>query len=140
MSAIHKDKIFYEWLAMCGAQSTLVSPDRDYTQSSVDKITKTQKERWLKSGVKGFFGQVLNALQIVSEYSEYATRIGTYKVAKDALAAKNSGNATLDDMKSAAMMSRNATIDFASTYAVRTLHKRFCKICWGIIGRFAAQN
>ena len=113
MSAFHKDKIFYEWLAMGGAQSTLVSPDRNYTQLSVDRLTKTTKERWLNSGVKGFFSQILNALQTVSEYSEYATRIGTYKLAKETLAAKNNGVATLDDMRKAALMSRDATIDFA---------------------------
>ena len=113
MSAFHKDKIFYEWLAMGGAQSTLVSPDRNYTQLSVDRLTKTTKERWLNSGVKGFFSQILNALQTVSEYSEYATRIGTYKLAKETLAAQNNGVATLEDMRKAALMSRDATIDFA---------------------------
>ncbi len=54
MSAFHKDKIFYEWLAMGGAQSTLVSPDRNYTQLSVDRLTKNTKESWLNSGVKVF--------------------------------------------------------------------------------------
>ena len=125
MSAWHKDAIFYEWMAMGGAQSTLVSPDRNYTQISVDNLTKTKKERWLGSGVSGFFSQVLNGLQAISEYSEYATRIGVYTQAKKVLAAKNAnGKATLDDMRKAALASRDSTIDFARAgKSMRTMNK-----------------
>ena len=125
MSALHKDATFYEWMAMGGAQSTLVSPDRNYTQNSVDSLTKTRRERWLGSGVGGFFSQVLNGLQAISEYSEYATRIGVYTQAKKILSAKNAdGKATLEDMRKAALASRDSTIDFARAgTSMRTMNK-----------------
>lgn len=114
MSAIHKDKDFYEWMAFGGGQATFVSEDRDRLQSSLNNMSKTRTERWFKSGVKGFLGQVLESMQLMSEYSEYATRIGVYKMTRDALAEKNSDKqASWSNKRKAAYVSRDATIDFA---------------------------
>ena len=102
---------------------------------NVRRAVNFRKVRWLNSGVKGFFGQVLNALQTVSEYSEYTTRIGTYKLSKDALAAKNNSKATLDDMKTAAIQGYDRTYRTFNPAKLKTKDGR--KELFGAITRLA---
>lgn len=101
--------------------ANFVSEDRDVLKSSYENLTKTRKERWfgaegegILKRAKGFGSQVLESLQIMSEYSEYATRIGVYTMTRDALAEQRAdGKATWEDKRKAAFVSRDATIDFA---------------------------
>ena len=66
---------------MGGAQASFWSVDRDYTQSSIDTITKGKWKKY--KSVKGFF----KLFAVLGEYTELATRVGYYKKARKALAA-----------------------------------------------------
>ena len=103
-SLIRKDANFYEWLARGGSQSALVSPDIDYTRRSIERIM----------GKRGIARKAIDSLQLLAEYSEYATRLGGYIRGKKELAKhRPNGKLTDADLNNAAFASREATVDFA---------------------------
>lgn len=101
--AIKKDEVFYEWMASGAAQASAVSIDRNYTKSTIDKMTKTWKQQMLSSS--GW----LDTLQKLGEWSEYGTRIGAYERAKNALGNKANPSQAI---AAAALESRDL-MDFA---------------------------
>ncbi len=103
VSIAKQDADFQAWLKGGGANSALVSLDRDYVQQELAR----------RSGQMGFAEKVWNVvknplepLRIASELMENATRLGVYKRAA-------AGLATKEAMLNAAFESREGTIDFA---------------------------
>ena len=109
LHAVHRDEMFYEWLSSGAAQASAISLDRDYTQATLNQMTKTWKERLLS---KKFLPAILEGMQMVGEYSEYGTRIAVYERAKKKLAGENGPHPAAYDLASAALESRD-TADFA---------------------------
>lgn len=109
LHAVHRDELFYEWLSSGAAQASAISLDRDYTQATLNQMTKTWKERLLS---KKFLPAILEGMQMVGEYSEYGTRIAVYERAKKKLAGENGPHPAAYDLASAALESRD-TADFA---------------------------
>lgn len=102
-SMIKHDDAFQNWLKSGGANATMVSLDRDYIQNNVMKLnaeTGFADKAW--NVVKSPF----DALRIVSELAENATRLGEFK--------KVAGeNPTKEDIQNAGFQSREVTLDFA---------------------------
>lgn len=109
LHAVHQDELFYEWLSSGAAQASAISLDRDYTQATLNQMTKTWKERLLS---KKFLPAILEGMQMVGEYSEYGTRIAAYERAKKKLAGENGPHPAAYDLASAALESRDL-MDFA---------------------------
>lgn len=109
LHAVHRDELFYEWLSSGAAQASAISLDRDYTQATLNQMSKTWKERLLS---KEFLPAILEGMQMVSEYSEYGTRIAAYERAKKKLAGENGPHPAAYDLASAALESRDL-MDFA---------------------------
>ena len=107
--AVHRDELFYEWLSSGAAQASAISLDRDYTQATLNQMSKTWKERLLS---KEFLPAILEGMQMVGEYSEYGTRIAAYERAKKKLAGENGPHPAAYDLASAALESRDL-MDFA---------------------------
>lgn len=106
-------KDFIEWQMHGGAQASFVSQDVDYIQRSINEATMTLKQRHFKRGVSGFFSQVLDDFQKISEFTENITRLTSYKLAKNQLAKQHGGKADVTDKKLAALAAREASIDFS---------------------------
>ena len=109
LHAVHRDELFYEWLSSGAAQASAISLDRDYTQATLNQMSKTWKERLLS---KEFLPAILEGMQMVGEYSEYGTRIAAYERAKKKLAGENGPHPAAYDLASAALESRDL-MDFA---------------------------
>ena len=104
LHAVHRDELFYEWLSSGAAQASAISLDRDYTQATLNQMSKTWKERLLS---KEFLPAILEGMQMVGEYSEYGTRIAAYERAKKKLAGENGPHPAAYDLASAALESRD---------------------------------
>ena len=109
LHAVHRDELFYEWLSSGAAQASAISLDRDYTQATLNQMSKTWKERLLS---KEFLPAILEGMQMVGEYSEYGTRIAAYERAKKKLAGENGPHPAAYNLASAALESRDL-MDFA---------------------------
>lgn len=109
LHAVHRDELFYEWLSSGAAQASAISLDRDYTQATLNQMSKTWKERLLS---KEFLPAILEGMQMVGEYSEYGTRIAAYERTKKKLAGENGPHPAAYDLASAALESRDL-MDFA---------------------------
>lgn len=109
LHAVHRDELFYEWLSSGAAQASAISLDRDYTQATLNQMSKTWKERLLS---KKFLPAILEGMQMVGEYSEYGTRIAAYERVKKTLAGENGPHPAAYDLVSAAFESRDL-MDFA---------------------------
>ena len=109
LHAVHRDELFYEWLSSGAAQASAISLDRDYTQATLNQMSKTWKERLLS---KEFLPAILEGMQMVGEYSEYGTRIAAYERVKKKLAGENGPHPAAYDLASAALESRDL-MDFA---------------------------
>lgn len=122
LGVIRRDADYFDWIVNGGSQTSFVSEDVDYAERAISDLTRgTRKQRYLS---KNFFSQVLDDIQKLAEYSEYATRLNTYKTAKDKLAAQNGGKAAVTDKRLAALESRDASVDFArSGRSMRVVNK-----------------
>lgn len=109
LHAVHRDELFYEWLSSGAAQASAISLDRDYTQATLNQMSKTWKERLLS---KEFLPAILEGMQMVGEYSEYGTRIAAYERVKKTLAGENGPHPAAYDLVSSAFESRDL-MDFA---------------------------
>ena len=109
LHAVHRDELFYEWLSSGAAQASAITLDRDYTQATLNQMSKTWKERLLS---KEFLPAILEGMQMVGEYSEYGTRIAAYERVKKTLAGENGPHPAAYDLVSAAFESRDL-MDFA---------------------------
>ncbi|MBR0060865.1 MAG: hypothetical protein IJP68_05235, partial [Selenomonadaceae bacterium] len=104
LSVFNRDADFQQWMAMGGAQASFWSVDRDYTQASIDHLTKG---KW-----KQYKSKPWNLFSMLGEYSELATRVGYFKKANKSLAAQNGGKIDRETLITAALESRDLT-DFA---------------------------
>ena len=104
MHAIKQDEMYYEWMASGAAQASMISLDRDYTQSTINNITRSWKERLVHNP--------LDLLQIAGEYSEYATRIGAYERAKNEIIKRDATISAMGAITEAAFESRDL-MDFS---------------------------
>lgn len=112
-SALKQDADFQEWMIHGGAQASFWSMDRNYTQASIEKLTRGRlKNAPLWTRIKDRGTQALHFLQAIGEYSEIGTRIGQYKKVKQHLAKLHGGKNTYDDLVTAAFESRDL-MDFA---------------------------
>ncbi len=121
VSSIHQDEMFWKWMVAGGAQASAISVDRDYTEATIDKLTRTKWE-CMKSFRSLTDNGALRALQAAGEYTEYATRVGAFERNLKNMQSEE-GKATRDAMITAAFESRDL-MDFArgGRYS-RTLNK-----------------
>lgn len=98
-SLVGKDAHYQEWLKAGGANSAFVSIDRTYIQNNVFKLSK---ETGLLQNTWNVVRSPLEALRVVSELVENSTRIGEFRMAREA------GR----DMPAAGLAAREVTLDF----------------------------
>lgn len=98
-----KDEHFVNWLKGGGANSTLVSMDRQYLQENLFKLSQ---DTGLMSRAINVAKSPLEMLRIASELVENATRIGEFRKAVGT-------STTKGDIQRAAFESREVTLDFA---------------------------
>ena len=94
--------IYWQWKKSGGEHSMLVSLDREFLQKNFEKVMQSKME-----GLKDIIKNPIEALRIVSELGEAATRIGEFT-----RGIKKEG-ATKEGMQEAAYSSREVTLDFA---------------------------
>lgn len=98
-----KDEHFVNWLKGGGANSTLVSMDRQYLQENLFKLSQ---DTGLMSRAVNVAKSPLEMLRVASELVENATRIGEFRKAIG-------DRTTKGDIQHAAFESREVTLDFA---------------------------
>lgn len=98
-----KDEHFVNWLKGGGANSTLVSMDRQYLQENLFKLSQ---DTGLMSRAINVAKSPLEMLRVASELVENATRIGEFRKAIGT-------GTTKGDIQHAAFESREVTLDFA---------------------------
>ena len=104
--AVKQDDIYSEWMTAGGAQASFWSVDRDYTEASINSLTKKGLKKY--SSIKGF----LDLFSRLGEWSELGTRIGYFEKVKNARAKINGGKINRADLVTAALESRDL-MDFA---------------------------
>ena len=104
--AVKQDDVYSEWMAAGGAQASFWSVDRDYTEASINNLTKRGLKKY--TSIKGF----LDLFSRLGEWSELGTRIGYFEKAKKAIAEKNGGKVDRAALVTAALESRDL-MDFA---------------------------
>ncbi|MDD4986396.1 MAG: hypothetical protein PHQ43_11525, partial [Dehalococcoidales bacterium] len=101
--ALKKDDLYWKWQAAGGAQSSLVSVDRDYMQQSIKELLR----KGAKEEVKYIASHPLELLRGLSEVLEQGTRLGEFTRGVE------KGGESLDSVLEAAIASRDVTVDFA---------------------------
>lgn len=94
-----KDEVFQDWYKGGGPHSAMVSMDRDYLKDNIGKILQD-------SPIAGHLKHPLELMQIISEVSEAATRLGVFE-----REAGKEGR-TKEDILRGAYASAEATVDF----------------------------
>ena len=100
-SSFKKDKFYQKWIKAGGANSALVSMDRNYINQSVWKALQTSK-------VHNVIKTPLEGLRILNELTDNASRIGDFRKAL----AKGKPN-DIETVLKAAFDSREVSLDFA---------------------------
>lgn len=108
VSTLKKDETFQQWLSSGGANAAMVSVDRRYLQTNLEDLTR---ETGLGVRAWNVVRHPIDALRVVSELTENATRVSAFKKHLDAI--KAGDIPTKDEMQRAAYVSREATLDFA---------------------------
>lgn len=103
VSLVKRDEDFQNWLKSGGANSALVSIDRQYIQENVFKLNR---DVHFMDKVWNVAKSPVEFLRISSELMENATRIGEFKRAAE-------GAQTKEDLQRAGFQSREITLDFA---------------------------
>lgn len=119
-----KSQDYIDWLVSGGSQSGFITEDIESAGRSIRDLTKgTRKQRYTS---REAFSQLMDDIGRLAEVSEYTTRLSTYKTSKTKLASqRTNGVATLEDKRNAALMSRDASIDFAKAGRSGRLLNRF---------------
>lgn len=107
-SLINKDADFQDWLKSGGANAAMVSLDRHYLQNSVIKLNE---ETGFRDAAWNVVKSPFEALRVVSELAENATRLGEFKKAKQA--GLSAGLDNKSAIQGAGYESREVTLDFA---------------------------
>lgn len=102
-SMIKQDDVYQNWLKSGGANATMVTLDRDYIQNNVMKLNE---ETGFADKAWNVIKSPFDALRVVSELAENATRIGEFKKAAGE-------DPTKADIQNAGFQSREVTLDFA---------------------------
>lgn len=114
-SLLKKDDSFQNWLKSGGANSAMVSIDRDYIEQNVFKLSK---ETGLIDKTWNVMKSPLEMLRVTSELIENATRLGEFKRITD-------GDTSAANIFAGGMASREVTLDFqrmgANTRAVNMI-------------------
>lgn len=101
-SILKKDDVYQNWLKSGGANSTLVSMDRDYLENNIFRLSK---ESGLMDRVWNVVKSPLELLRVSAELGENATRLAVFKRALN-------GEKNADAIYRAGYISREATLDF----------------------------
>lgn len=102
-SMIKQDDAFQNWLKSGGANATMVTLDRDYIQNNVIKLNE---ETGFADHAWNLVKSPFDALRVVSELAENATRLGEFKKAMG-------GDTSKASIQNAGFQSREVTLDFA---------------------------
>ena len=94
---------YWRWKKAGGSQASLVSMDRDYLRLTVEQLEASGIPEKVWNVVKSPF----DALRVLSELSEEATRLGEFKKSENLL------GQTKQAQMQAALNSRDASLDFA---------------------------
>lgn len=100
---VTKSDTYYDWLMSGGANSTMVSMDRNYIKSNVLGLAK---ETGIYDSTVNVIKSPIEALRVASELIENSTRVGAFK------RTAGQGN-TLADLYKAGFEARDITLDFA---------------------------
>lgn len=100
--AVKKDDLYWQWMNSGGAQSTLVSIDRDYLQKNIREMFKNSRSTKDKIITVVNPKTYLEMLRSLSEFTELGTRLGEFSKGV------KSGANPLE----AAIASRDVSIDF----------------------------
>lgn len=100
---VTKSDDYYTWLKSGGANSAMISLDRNYIQTNILKLSK---ETGLMDATWNVVKSPIEMLRVTSELIENSTRIGTFK-------SERGDNVSLDSIFASGFSSRNVTIDFA---------------------------
>lgn len=103
MSLIKKDDAFGNWLKSGGANSAMVSVDRQYLQEHLFQLSK---ETGLMERAWNVTKSPLEMLRVASELIENSTRLGEFKRV-------SGGRTDKASLQEAAFSSREVTLDFA---------------------------
>lgn len=103
-SIFKKDEDYQNWLKSGGANSAMVSVDRQYVEENVLKIAK---ETGMMSHAWNVVKSPIELMKVTSELIENSTRLGAFKRAMD-----ETPNATTSDIFSAGYEAREVTLDF----------------------------
>lgn len=98
-----KTSDYQNWLKSGGANATMVAVDRRYIQNNVIKLNE---QTGFRDAVWNVVKSPVDALRVVSELAENATRVGEFIAASNPRMDKN-------DIQSAGFDSREVTLDFA---------------------------
>lgn len=102
-SMIKQDDAYQNWLKSGGANATMVALDRQYIQTNIMKL---DGETGFRDAAWNVIKSPIEALRIVSELAENATRLGEFKKSLGASTEKG-------DIQAAGLNAREATLDFA---------------------------
>ncbi len=115
-SALKKDDWYWKWKQGGGEHAMVVSLDREYLQKDVAELLRKKTTPEI---AKTIVRHPIEALRVLSEFSESATRIGVFRRTMEGK------EGTKADIQAAAYASREGTVDFArkgaQTKAVRML-------------------
>lgn len=108
IGAIRKDADYQRWISEGGASASMVSLDRNYLQTSIEKLTQ---ETGLATRAWNVIRHPIDTLRAVSELAEEATRLGEFKGVYKRMVEE--GASPQEAGKEAAYSSREVTLDFA---------------------------
>lgn len=107
-SAVMKDEYFRDWLKSGGGNATMIALDRRYLQESLRDLnasTGLLERAW------NVVRHPIDALRLVSEISEQATRVGEFRAVRDQALVE--GMTPREAGLEGAYASREVTLDFA---------------------------
>lgn len=101
-SLIRKDVHYQDWLKSGGPMATLVSLDRQYLQQNIGAL---MRQTTLGQKVVNVVKSPIEALRLLSEFSEQGTRIGEFKL-------MTKGERGREAIQAGGFASREVTLDF----------------------------
>ena len=114
MSLVKGDAAFENWQKGGGANAAMVTIDRDYLRSKLADMGLLDSETGLMSRAWNVVKSPLDMLQVMSEVSENASRLGNFRQRSEGiLGGKSQENMTKADILAAAQGSREDSLDFA---------------------------
>jgi hypothetical protein len=100
---VTKSDDYYSWLKSGGANSAMVSLDRNYIKSNILKLSE---ETGFMDATWNVIKSPVEMLRVASELMENSTRVGAFK-------SERGDNVSLDSQLASGLASRDVTMDFA---------------------------